>query len=182
MTPRENFYILGYRGPNENFQDVTKHKWNLLYVVKVSDPEDETITHGSPYNSAMLNSPEKGHLGKMIISPNWWNQLWWNMWCWNRDRICYLYVHGQTQRSSNCRDTVETVSRISIEEILKLGLPVLGVFLHCSQKRSTLDNSPWRFISFYLIKSKRFQVLKNRVSLTNPRSASSGTRTDTSNR
>ena len=39
-------------------------------MVQVSEPEDETVTRGSPYNFAMLNSAKIGHLGKMIISPN----------------------------------------------------------------------------------------------------------------
>ena len=42
-----------------------------MSVVEVSDPEDETVTHGILYNFAMLNSPKIGHLGKTIISPNW---------------------------------------------------------------------------------------------------------------
>ena len=40
-------------------------------MVKVVDPEDETVTRGIPYNFAFLNSPVTDHLGKMIISPNW---------------------------------------------------------------------------------------------------------------
>ena len=46
-------------------------EWNVLSVVQVLDSEDETVTHESPYNFAVLNSPVTGHLGKMIISPNW---------------------------------------------------------------------------------------------------------------
>ena len=42
----------------------------VIFVVEVLDPEDETVTHGNPYNFAMLNSLEIGHLRKMIISPN----------------------------------------------------------------------------------------------------------------
>ena len=45
-------------------------EWNLLYVVEVSDPEDEAVSCGSPYNFSMWHSLEKGHLEKMIISPN----------------------------------------------------------------------------------------------------------------
>ena len=71
MTPRENFYISGYKGPNEISQDVLEMEWNLLSVIKFSDPEDETVTCGIPYNFAMLNSPETTHLGKTLISPNW---------------------------------------------------------------------------------------------------------------
>ena len=46
-------------------------EWNVLSMFKFSDPEDETVTCGSLYNFTMLNNPETGHLGKMIISPNW---------------------------------------------------------------------------------------------------------------
>ena len=151
-------------------------------MVQVSDPEYETVTRGSPYNISILNRPITSHLGKMIISPNWWNKFWWNMWCSNRDRKRYLSMKFQTQRSSNFGDTTETVSGISAEEIGKLGLLVLGASLHCFQKRSTLDSSIWRDISVYPIRYKIFQVFKFRVSMTNPRSANYGTRTDTSNR
>ena len=37
---------------------------NLISMVQVSDLEDEIVTHGSPYNFTMMNSPEIGHLGK----------------------------------------------------------------------------------------------------------------------
>ena len=70
-TPGENFYISGYKGQNEIYEDVPERKWNVLFVVEYSDPEDETVTCGSPYKFAVLNSPVTGHLGKMIISPNW---------------------------------------------------------------------------------------------------------------
>ena len=40
-------------------------------MVNVLDLEDETVTCGSLYNFAMLNSPETGHLGKTLISPHW---------------------------------------------------------------------------------------------------------------
>ena len=43
----------------------------VIFVVKVSNLEDETVTCGSPYMFAIMNSPEKGHLGKTLISPNW---------------------------------------------------------------------------------------------------------------
>ena len=71
MTPREKYYLSGYEGPNEIYEDVPKREWNLIFVVKFLDPNDETITHGIPYNFAMLNSPETCHLGKILISPNW---------------------------------------------------------------------------------------------------------------
>ena len=93
----------------------------------------------------------------------------------------YLNTKFPRQRNSNFRDTIETVTGISTEEIRKLGLPVLGASLHCFQKRSTLDISTWGAY-FYPIISKRFQVSKIRVSLKNPRSSRSRTRTDTSNR
>ena len=70
-TPRENCYISGYEGPNEISQDVPDRAHNLIFLVKVSDPDDETVTHGSLYKFDMLNSPERSHLGKTHISPNW---------------------------------------------------------------------------------------------------------------
>ena len=140
------------------------------------------MTHGSPYNFVVLNSPVIGHLGKMIISRNWWNQFWWNLWFSNRDRRGYLNEMFYIEMSSNFRDTTETVSGISADKIGKLGLLVPGASLHCFQKSSTLDNSIWRDLYFYLIRYERFHVFKIRVSLTNPRSPNSETRMDTSNR
>ena len=43
----------------------------LLSVVLILDSEDEPVTRGMPYNFAVLNSPVTGHLGKMLINPNW---------------------------------------------------------------------------------------------------------------
>ena len=71
MTPRDNFYISGSKGTNEILKDFLERAWTVLSVFQVSDPEDETVTRGSPYNFAMLNSPQTGHCGKTIISPNW---------------------------------------------------------------------------------------------------------------
>ena len=71
MTPRENCNISRYKGLNKISEDVSKMEWNLIYLIQVLDPKDETVTRGSPYNFAMLNNPEKGHLGKTLISPNW---------------------------------------------------------------------------------------------------------------
>ena len=70
-TPRENCYISGYEGPNEIYQDSEDRAWTLFFVVKFLDPDDETVTNGSPYKFSMLNSPEISHLGKIILSPNW---------------------------------------------------------------------------------------------------------------
>ena len=67
----ENCYISGYEGPNEIYQDVPEREWTVIYMVKVSDTKAETVTCGCPYNFSMLNSSERSHLGKMIISPNW---------------------------------------------------------------------------------------------------------------
>ena len=71
ITHRENCCILGYKGPNDIFQDCTNMEWTVISMVKFSDPDDETRTHGSLYKFAMLNSPERSHLGKTFISPNW---------------------------------------------------------------------------------------------------------------
>ena len=70
-TPWENFDISGFKGPNEIYEDFLEREWNLISMVHVSDPEDETVTCGSPYNFTMLSSPKKGHLGKKIISTTW---------------------------------------------------------------------------------------------------------------
>ena len=94
----------------------------------------------------------------------------------------YLSAKFQTQRSSNFGDITETVTGISAEEIGKLGLPVTGASLHCFQKMSTLDSSILRDLSVHPIRSERLQLLKIKVSATNPRSANSRTRADTSNR
>ena len=75
MTPGDNFYISRYEGPNEILQDVTEMAWTLVSVARFLDPEYETVTRGSPYNFTMLNSPEIGHLGKTLISPNCLNQF-----------------------------------------------------------------------------------------------------------
>ena len=71
MTPREKYYILGYKIPNGILKDVLEREQKLIYVVKVADPDDETGTCGSLYKFAMLNSSEISHLGKTFISPNW---------------------------------------------------------------------------------------------------------------
>ena len=69
--PSENFYILGYQSPTEIYQYVTKREHTVHSVLEYLDPEDETMTNGSPYNFSMLNSPETDHIGKKIISTNW---------------------------------------------------------------------------------------------------------------
>ena len=70
-TPRENCYILGYKGPNGISQDVLDRAQTAISVVKVSKLDDEIVTRGSPYTFIMLNSPETCHLGKTLIIPNW---------------------------------------------------------------------------------------------------------------
>ena len=37
-------------------------------MVRISDPEDETMTRGRPYNFVVQNSPVTGHLGKRITN------------------------------------------------------------------------------------------------------------------
>ena len=71
MTPGENCYISGYRGPNVIYQYVIERAQTLRSVVEFLDAKDETMTCVNPYNLPMLNNPETGYLGKMIISPNW---------------------------------------------------------------------------------------------------------------
>ena len=70
-TPRENYNISRYKDPNAISQDVPDRERTVISVAKGSDPEGETVTCGSPYKLAMLNSPKRSHLGKTIISPNW---------------------------------------------------------------------------------------------------------------
>ena len=70
-TPRENFYISGYKVPNNISQDIPDRAWTLTFVVNVLDPDVEKVTCGSLYKFSMLNSPEISHLRKTLISPNW---------------------------------------------------------------------------------------------------------------
>ena len=70
-TPRENFYISGYEGPNEILQYFPDRGWTAISVVNFLDPDDETGTRGSPYKFSILNSPEKCHLRKNLISTKW---------------------------------------------------------------------------------------------------------------
>ena len=62
---------MGYRGPNEIPEDVPERARTVLSVVQISEPEYEPVTCGMPYNFTVLNRPVTGHLGKMIIDPNW---------------------------------------------------------------------------------------------------------------
>ena len=71
ITHRENCCISGYKGPNDIFQDGPNMEWTLLSMVKFSYLDDETRTHGSSYKFAMLNSPQKSHLGNLTISTTW---------------------------------------------------------------------------------------------------------------
>ena len=56
-------------------QDVPDREQTLISMVKFSDPKGETVTRGSLYKFAMLNSPQISQLGKTMIGPNWGNQL-----------------------------------------------------------------------------------------------------------
>ena len=159
--------------------------WTLISMIWVSDSKDETVTHGMPYNFVVLNSPVIGHLGKRIIKHKWWNQFWWNLWFWIKDMRYYLSTKFQTQRSINFRDITETVTGIFAEEIGKLGLPVREL-LSTIFRNGVHWTAP--FEEIYLSSqsdlkySKFFEI---RVYVTNPRSdprsASFGTKTDTSN-
>ena len=60
---------MGYRGPNGIPEDVPERARTVIFVVRISEPEDETVTRGRPYNFVVLNSPVTGHLGKRIINP-----------------------------------------------------------------------------------------------------------------
>ena len=59
---------MGYRG-NGISEAVLERAWTVLSVVRSSDPEEETMTRGSPYNFTVLNSLVTGHLGKRILNP-----------------------------------------------------------------------------------------------------------------
>ena len=62
---------MGYRDPYGIIEDVTEISWPLISLVQISEPEDEPVTHGMPYNFTVLKSPVTVHLGKMIINQNW---------------------------------------------------------------------------------------------------------------
>ena len=62
---------MGYRGPNGIPKDFPEIKYTIVSVVQISEHEDEPMTRGSRYNFTVLNSAVTGHLGKMIIGPNW---------------------------------------------------------------------------------------------------------------
>ena len=62
---------MGYKGPNEIYEDVLERERTVISMLEFLDLEDETVTCGIPYKFTMLNSLETCHLGKMIISPNW---------------------------------------------------------------------------------------------------------------
>ena len=53
------------------FLNIFYKYYRLFSMVQISEPEDEPVTHGMPYNSTVSNSPLIGHLGKMIINSNW---------------------------------------------------------------------------------------------------------------
>ena len=52
-------------------KDFIERLWNLIYVVQISDSEDQPVTRGMPYNFVVLNSFVIGHLEKRIINPKW---------------------------------------------------------------------------------------------------------------
>ena len=66
---------MGYRGSNGIPEDVPEIARTVIYVVQISEPEDELVTRGMPYNFTVLNSAVTGHLVKRIINPKWWNQF-----------------------------------------------------------------------------------------------------------
>ena len=47
MIPWENCYVSGYEGTNKISQDVLDREQTVIFVVKFSDPEGETVTRGS---------------------------------------------------------------------------------------------------------------------------------------
>ena len=61
---------MGYKGPNEIYEDVPERSLTVLSMFYVSDSEYQPVTRGMLYNLAILNSLVTGHLGKMIINTN----------------------------------------------------------------------------------------------------------------
>ena len=66
----EHCYILGYLGPNGIPKDFIERARTLIFLVRIADPEDETVKRGSLYNFTILNSLVMCHLWKRIINPN----------------------------------------------------------------------------------------------------------------
>ena len=62
---------MGDRGPNGIPKDVTEIKLTIISMIQILYSEDEPVTRDMPYNFTILNCPVTGHLGKMIINPNW---------------------------------------------------------------------------------------------------------------
>ena len=58
----DNFYISGQEGSNQISQYFLDREHTLFFVVRFSDPEDETMTHGIPDKFAILNGTKKGTL------------------------------------------------------------------------------------------------------------------------
>ena len=81
-------------------------------MVKISDLEADTVTRGSLYKFAMLNSPKNTHLGKLNISPTWRIHFYSNLWGWKEYLLVYHSEKFQTLRIRNIRDTVESISII----------------------------------------------------------------------
>ena len=62
---------MGYRGPDGIPEDVPEISRTVLSMVQIFEPKDEPVTCGMPYNFPVMNNPVTGHLGKMIINPQW---------------------------------------------------------------------------------------------------------------
>ena len=62
----DNFYISGQEGSNQISQYFLDREHTLIFVVRFSDPEDETMTRGIPDKFAILNGTKKGILLQIL--------------------------------------------------------------------------------------------------------------------
>ena len=96
---------MGYKYPNEISKYVPERAWIVIFLVKLLDPKDETVTCGSPYNFSMLKIHETDHLGKIRISLTWRFHFCSNLWGWKEDLSGYHIENFHTLMIQNFRDT-----------------------------------------------------------------------------
>ena len=89
---------------------------------------------------------------------------------------------SDTEEQCFWRYCINNIKQFCRRNWRKLGYQIFCTSDHSYGKMSMLLNSPWGGAYFYPIRYERFQVLKIKVSMKHHRSASSETRTDTSNR
>src|SRR5713101_3413372 len=103
-------------------------------MVHFSDLGCETVTHGSLYKLAMLNSPQNSHLGTLNISPTWRIHFCSNLWGWKE------YISGYFSEVSECKEL--KIWRYNIINISHFCRRNWKTRASCFHKRSTLDSSP----------------------------------------